>query len=103
MAWTTPKTDWTIGELVAASEMNAVGENLTVLKNPAMSVYTTTAEISARTNSEFADVDSTNLNLTITTTGGNVLAHFDGVMVRGSSDTESCLDIAVDGVRIGGN
>lgn len=54
MAWTTPKTDWTIGERVAASDMNA-------------------------------------------------LAHFDAVMVRGSSDAESCLDVTVGGVRIGGN
>ncbi len=103
MAWTTPKTDWTTGELVAPSDMNAVGENLTVLKNPAMAVYTTTTDINAHTNSEFADVDSTNLNLAITTEGGDVLAHFDGVMVRGSRDTESCLDIAVDGLRISGD
>ncbi len=36
MAWTTPKTDWAIGELVAPNDMNAVGGNLTMLKNPAM-------------------------------------------------------------------
>ncbi|MCY4540588.1 MAG: hypothetical protein OXE52_20390 [Chloroflexi bacterium] len=103
MTWTTPKTDWATGELITANDMNAVGENLTVLKSPAMAVYTTTEDINALTNSEFVDVDSINLNLAITTAGGNVLAHFDGVMVRGSRDTESCLDIAVNGVRIGGN
>ena len=32
MAWTTPKTDWETGELVAASDMNEIGENLAVLK-----------------------------------------------------------------------
>ena len=33
MAWTTPKTDWETGELVAASDLNAIGENLAVLDN----------------------------------------------------------------------
>ncbi len=31
MAWTTPKTDWSTGELVTAEDMNAVGENLAAL------------------------------------------------------------------------
>ena len=26
MAWTTPKTDWTTGELVSASDMNSIGQ-----------------------------------------------------------------------------
>ena len=33
MAWTTPKTDWTTGELVTAADMNAVGENLAADKH----------------------------------------------------------------------
>ena len=105
MAWTTPKTDWAVDDLVTASDMNAIGENLAALENSrsAVEVYTTPGDISAHTQSAFADVDSGNLSLTITTSGGNVLVHFDAVMVRGSgSDTESCLDVAVDGDRIGG-
>ena len=44
--------------------MNAVGENLAMLKDPATAVYLTTANAYAATDT-FADVDSTNLNLTI--------------------------------------
>ena len=33
MAWTTPKTDWAVGELVTAEDMNTLGENLAALKS----------------------------------------------------------------------
>ena len=33
MAWTTPKTDWATGDLVAANELNEVGEDLQYLKS----------------------------------------------------------------------
>ena len=69
MAWTTPKTDWATGELVTAEDMNAVGENLAVLGNLAKASYLTTARYERYTN-DYVDIDSDNLNLTITTTGG---------------------------------
>ena len=99
MAWTTPKTDWETGELVAASDMNAIGENVAALKQVSenVAVYTTTANASLG-SSDFADVDSDDLNLTITTTGGDVLVHFHGSVYGGIY-----LDIAVDGSRLGGN
>ncbi len=102
MAWTTPKTDWETGELIAASDMNEVGENLATLKNPATAIYTTTEEIRVIGN-EFSDLDSTNLNLTITTTGGDVLVHFDGAMTRNVSVSRCHFDIDVDGTRQGGD
>lgn len=104
MAWTTPKTDWETGELVAASDMNAIGENLAALKNLARAVGITTEDIVVDTVQElFEDVDSDNLNLTITTQGGDVLVHFDGVLRRGSGDgTDNCFDVEVDGNRQGG-
>ena len=102
MAWTTPKTDWTTGELVSAEDMNEVGENLATLKHPATAVGVTTSEF-ARTSAEFIDVDSDNLNLTITTTGGDVLAHFHGAMTRRSSNVRIAFDIDIDGNRQGGN
>ena len=102
MAWTTPKTDWETGELVAASDMNAIGENLAALNNRASASYTTPADISADTNGVFQDVDGTNLNLEITTIGGEVLVHFFGVVVRtGNRDTNNFFDIEVDGNRLG--
>ena len=102
MAWTTPKTDWETGELIAASDFNAVNENLATLKNPASAIYTTTEEIRV-VGDEFADLDSTNLNLTITTTGGDVLVHFDGAMARNVSSNRCHFDIDVDGIRQGGD
>ena len=103
MTWTTPKTDWTSDDLVAARDMNAIGENLATLKNPSTAAYLTAEQIFADTNGDFLDVDSTNLSLTITTSGGDVMVHFDGVLQRHSGrDTDNCFDIDVDGNRQGG-
>ncbi len=105
MAWTTPKTDWNTGELVTAADINAIGENLAVLRHPstAVAAYTTAEDINNPTNNVFTDVDSINLSLTITTNGGDVLVHFDGVVQRGDghNNTENSFDVAVDGNRQG--
>jgi len=101
MPWTTPKTDWETGELVAASDMNAIGENFAALQHPATAAYITTADIS-KTLSEFGDVDSDNLNLTITTTGGDVLVHFHGLVNLGEFQSAR-IDVEVDGTRQGGD
>ena len=103
MVWTTPKTDWTTGELVSAEDMNAVGENLAVLGNlrSAVAACTTTEDIVA-INTDFADVDSNNLSLTITTSGGDVLVHFEGSARHVHSQITGYFDIDVDGNRQGG-
>jgi hypothetical protein len=31
-AWTTPKQDWALNDIVAAPDLNAIGENLAYLK-----------------------------------------------------------------------
>ncbi|MCY4018234.1 MAG: hypothetical protein OXG39_02380 [Chloroflexi bacterium] len=102
MAWTAPKTDWEVGELVSPGDMNEVGENLATLKNPATAINTTSEEIRVVGN-EFSDLDSTNLNLTITTTGGDVLVHFDGAMARNVGPNRCHFDVDVDGTRQGGD
>ena len=108
MAWTTPRTDWRTGELVTASDMNAVSENLAALKHPPTAIYITTEDIFVDTDGEFADVDSDNMNLTITTSGGDVLVHFDCSLERryvsrerDRHNTYNCFDIDVDGKRQG--
>ncbi len=99
MAWTTPKTDWSIGELVAPEDMNAIGENLAALVAPPRASYITPSSIVRYSNS-YVDIDSDNLNFTITTTGRDVLAHFQGVVHRAdSSDLTVRFDVAVDGIR----
>ncbi|MCY4018070.1 MAG: hypothetical protein OXG39_01555 [Chloroflexi bacterium] len=100
MAWTTPKTDWSTGELVAASDLNAIGDNLAALRNLGKAAYTTTEDIVAD-NRDFALIDSNNLNLTITTTGGDVLVHFHGSITQ-VSHKSVFLDIEIDGASIGG-
>ncbi len=101
MAWRTPKTDWNNGDLVSADDMNAIGENLAALKRPsaAFAVGVTTADITANAG-DFRDVDSDNLNLTITTTGGQVLVHFHGSVWRAHREG-GYYDIEVDGTRQG--
>lgn len=96
MAWTTPKTDWETGELVAASDLNAIGENLAALKHPATAVYTTTADLSIPKDGSFSDLGSS-FNLALNTTGGDVTIHFHGKVSSGGMR----LDVAVDGSRIG--
>ncbi len=98
MAWTTPKTDWEVGELVSAGEMNAVGENLAEIDRvrKAVAAHATTADLSIPHSGTFVDIDS-DFNLTITTAGGDVLVHFHGVVAnRGLK-----IDVEVDGTRQG--
>ncbi|MCY4020249.1 MAG: hypothetical protein OXG39_12655 [Chloroflexi bacterium] len=104
MAWTTPKTDWSTGELVTAADINAIGGNLVELRRLSTTIasHTTTADITTPYVPQFADIDSHNLNLTLVTAGGDVLVHFHGVFIRGSGDdTDNCLDIVLDGNRQG--
>ena len=100
MTWTTPKTNWNTGELVTAADMNAMNENLAALKQPATAVYTTTADITADVR-EFTDIDSENLNLTLTTAGGDVLVHFHGSITQRDNHTVY-LDIKIDEALLGG-
>ncbi|MCY4021346.1 MAG: hypothetical protein OXG39_18205 [Chloroflexi bacterium] len=104
MAWTNPKTDWADGDLVSASDMNAVGENLMALRQPSKSVavHSTSVGYSRGASHEFTDVSSDNLNLAMTTAGGDVLVHFHGTMGMGQL-TSVALDIEVDGSRLGGS
>ncbi len=107
MTWTAPKTDWTTGELIAADDMNAIGENLAALNNQkATAIYTTTESIFATSSSRsFVDVDSANLSLTITTTGGDVMVHLlaTGHRHDNSDRVHMLFDIDVDGNRQGGD
>ncbi|MCY4071254.1 MAG: hypothetical protein OXG60_08135 [Chloroflexi bacterium] len=98
MAWTTPKTDWEVGELMRSGAMNAVGENLVELDRvrKTVAVHTTTADIAIPNSRTFVDIDS-NFNLTITTAGGDVLVHFHGVVVNHPLR----IDVEVDGTRLG--
>lgn len=97
MAWTAPTTR-TTGELITAAIWNTdIVDNLDALKDPA-SDYSVLDEASNYTTNvtSFADVDSTDLSRTITTTGSDVLVEFHGMV---SIDTDVCgvqLNVSVD-------
>ena len=103
--WTAPKT-WATGELVSASNLNEqVRDNLLVLKDPPSDNYEVDEGSDYTTTStSFVDVDATNLALTITTQGGDVMVHFHGGMVRAAaSGVYISFDVDLDGARIGGD
>jgi hypothetical protein len=102
MAWTAPKT-WVVGEAVTAADLNAhIRDNLLALKAPPTTLikldessdYTTTS-------TSFVAIDNTKLNLSITTTGGDVLIVFFANLSNSTSHVQ--LDVEFDGVAIGGD
>lgn len=105
MAWTTPRT-WVTGELVTATIMNThIRDNLNALKAPPTDSHVVNeASDYTTTSTSFVDVDATDLALTITTTGGDVLVHFHGSVYRnGGSSRMVFLDVDVDGARTAGD
>lgn len=102
MAWNTPKVDWETGELVTATNLDQIGENLNTLKSPPTVSHVTTTTYSVN-SSTFVDVNATNLNLSLDTNGGDVLIHFEGVVSRlGNDNGDVFFDVEVDGNRLGG-
>ena len=99
MAWTTPKTNWATGELVAAADMNGISENLVILGNRLANhaVVTTADDIQISISDDFVDIDSATLVLRLATTGGDVLLHFEGKVSNGALK----IDVDVDGNRVG--
>ena len=94
MTWTTPKT-WQVDELVTATIMNThIRDNLNALKTPPSADYDCNEAANyATTSTTFVNVDATNLALTITTNGGDVLVHFHGTL-QNSSSARVYLDVA---------
>lgn len=97
MAWTDPKT-WTAAVLSSSDLNTHLRDNLNALKEPPTDDHTVNeATDYSTTSTSFTNVDGTDLSLTITTTGGDVLVHFHGVMANASGGI--LLDFTVDGVR----
>lgn len=100
MAWTDPKT-WT-AEVLSSSDLNThLRDNLNALKNPPSDFYTfnDTADWSMSSTS-WADIDATDLNVSITTTGGDVIVHFHGTILGA---TQSYFDFTINGTRHAGD
>ena len=93
-AWSTPKQDFALNDIVTASHLNAIGENLAYLK-----------EAPARAKSDLtpASIDSSTwtvrATLSLTTRGGDLLAGFS-VPVYHAGGGRAHFDIALDGTRV---
>ncbi len=102
--WSSPRS-WSTGELVSASLMNThVRDNLEFLKGPPtdQDVVNLGADITAAVTS-FADLDATNLDIQITSAGGDIMIGFSGSIIN-STPTSCMFDvIEVGGSRIGGD
>lgn len=102
MVWTTPQT-WVAG-LVTVDDFNEqIRDNLAFLKDPPTDLHTANEGADwSTTSTSFVDVDSTDLALTITTGGGDVMVHFHGTISK--NDTGGVfLDVDVDGARTAGD
>lgn len=103
MAWTSTKT-FSSGDILTAADMNTyLSGNTDALKNPPSANYELDEGSDYTTTSTtFVDVDATNLSLTITTTGGDVMIGFHGT-VYNNAGVWTYIDVTMDGVRIGGD
>lgn len=86
MPWTTPKINWTVGELVTADDFNTMGENLVALKD------LLTAESAKRLNSASG---SSSQSLEINTGKALIMATIS--VSRQGND----FQLTVDGRRVG--
>lgn len=104
MAWTTPKT-WSAGEALTAALMNEqLRDNMNFLKDRGQASYRTDEGSDYTTASTtFVDVDATNLALSVPgQADGHILVGFSGSWENDTIGKQNYFDIAVDGVREGG-
>lgn len=97
--WTTPKT-WTADEIVTATDMNIhIRDNLNALKNPPThAIERNNGAAYSTTSLTFVPVDATNLQLQLTTAGGDVWVHFHGTVWADSATARAFgFDIGIDG------
>lgn len=104
MAWTTPKT-WTDGSVLTAAELNEqVRDNLDFLFDKPGAVYDVDEASNYTTSStSFVDVDATDLALTITTGGGDVLIWLSPAVMTSTANVSVYFDVDIDGTRVAGD
>lgn len=99
MAWTSPTTRST-NDLITASIWNTdLVNNLLALKSPPTASYVFGGPYSTTSTSE-VDVDTTNLSLTITTTGGDVLVGWLSTFYMSVSGNTCTLNVTMDGANL---
>lgn len=97
MAWTTPKTDWEALDVPDEDDMNAIGENLEALKDPAGDINNVNeASNFTTTSTSFATVHAAT-TASITTTGGRVLVTFTGSCTHSQNSGAIYFNLQIDG------
>ena len=100
MAWTTPKT-WT-SEPLTSIDLNAqLRDNQNYLKDRMDNSDSFTASGPGNyttTSTAFVDVDATNLSLTLSTHGGDVLLGFTAAVYSQSNGAKVFFNVSVDSV-----
>jgi len=99
MPFTDPKT-WEYGELVTAELLNEqLRDNMLALKNPPTGqVVRDNGGFYSTTSTSFVAVDSTNVKVTLTTSGGDVMVGFVGTAhADATSSRFMSFDVDVDG------
>lgn len=103
MSWTVPRT-FQVGELITASMLNEqIRDNMNALKSPPSDNYELDeASDYTTTQTTFVAVDATNLELTIVTTGGDILVHFHGCVEHGTPNF-ICFNLNLDSIAVAGD
>lgn len=96
MAWTSPKT-YIVGDPLTAAEMNTYQrDNMNALKTPPEEAKQVNEGADYTTASAtFVDVDATDLSLSVTTTGGDLMIGFYGSFL-GSALMLAYLNVVID-------
>ena len=104
MAWTAPAT-WTATLVTVAQFNEQIRDNMLALKSPPSDNYESNEGADyTSTSTAYADVDTTDFTLSITTTGGDVVVGFHGLVNLGSAAANSVhFDVTMDGTQIGGD
>jgi hypothetical protein len=102
MAWTTPPS-WTTSQLVTATQIQVLSDDLSYLLNrPNSAVKRDNGGEYSTSSTSFVDIDATNLKCTLSISGSAVLVGFTGMIFNTNGGASvTCLDITVDGTRIG--
>jgi len=103
MAYTVLPTVSPGDTIASATWGNIVKANIEAIKAPPTDHYTVNeASDYTTTSASFTDIDATDLALTITTTGGDVMIGFHGGFDC-SAGANVYVDVDLDGTRIGGD
>lgn len=89
------------GELISTAQINQWIDNIAALHLPSYASYSHSG-YSTLNQTSFTDIDGTNLNLSIATTGGLIKIGFYAGMTAGPGAAGTAyIDLLVDGARIG--